>query len=119
VNFYKWIIKNYWGDKNYRGDILKPEYSCINIESMCDVLGRLGVNGRDLIPWAKQQLEIEQNKYNTEKPSYSNYERDARKFNIERWLYVIDAWENGTPSGKYRTYSRKNWLQKLASRHII
>ena len=108
VNFYKWITKSYWGD------ILKPEYSYINIESMCDVLGGLGVNGRDLIPWAKQQLEIEQNKYNAEKPSYSNHERDARKLNIERWLYVIDAWEHGTPSGKYRTYSRKNWLTKLA-----
>lgn len=30
------------------------------------------------------------------------------KLDVERYLYVIDAIENGKPSGRYRTYSRMN-----------
>lgn len=114
--FYQWLAES-----SYYNDGLNRDYSSINVETLGSAIAGLGENGRQFIPWAQQKLQESQQEFQNlkENPStnQNGFEYKRSKLKVERFLYIIDALEKGKPSGKYRFYSRKNWLQKLGSKY--
>jgi len=104
--FYEWIIQRPDFGDNHMG---RERNSSLNVETIGWLIAKLGENGRQFIPWAQQKLQEEQAYYDQLRSSerhqfygHEHFERTAKK-NVERWLYIIDALENGTGrSSKYR-----------------
>ncbi|MHA2279858.1 MAG: hypothetical protein ACXAC5_03150 [Promethearchaeota archaeon] len=111
------VQKFYWDLVNSPryGDTHKgrENYSDINVETIGGAIARLGANGQQFLPWAQERLVEEQRYYaalqaNTEERrrfyGHDHVFKSVKK-NVERYLYIIDALENGTGrSTKYRFY---------------
>ncbi len=126
-NFYASLLPKMGDGHRFRGDA-----SPITLENLGGAIASLGENGRQFITpikkvlrdresWLRDLQKMRILPIEQYDPGYnSSYEVDnairLAKKDIERCLYIIEALEQGKPSGKYKYYSTKNWLQKLSNK---
>ena len=119
-NFYEHLL-SFWG-ANFRYYEFMPEGekpSAINLNNLGIYIANLGENGRQFIPFMENKLQEERNSMKKLEQMKQESDRGGPKHpipvrwetmesiiekNIEKFLYVIDALQNGKPSGKYRFF---------------
>lgn len=105
-NFYQSLLPR-WQD-NHR---INDNYGEINIETLGYAIGKLGVNGRQFIPFIQEKLRQTQDARRTFSADDNSHPVKILEKNIERYLFILESLESGEPSGKYR-FSSSNWYTR-------
>ena len=95
--------------------------SPININTLGYNIAKLGENGRQFIPFLKEKLAGEETFLQKIKNEATGYElKNVIPYvekSIEKYLYVIDALENGTGHSEKYKWAKKNTWYKIAKQY--